>query len=108
MTRPDVFGLAREVDGYEFDETLNEPPVCIVCGGEYRIMEPDYDATPCCDGCAHRTLESLATALLALEPVYLAACDYADTRNGPRWRETAIALEAAAHTARAALGRDGE
>jgi hypothetical protein len=47
---------------------------------------------------------SLVTALALLEPVWRCALDYADSRNGPRWRETAIALDNAIATARRGCG----
>lgn len=74
--------LARLIDDFDSDEAArlcdenNEPPVCVACNGEYRIVEYGLDPTALDDGCAHEVAAKLARALLAVMPVVKAAMEW--------------------------------
>ena len=67
--------LARAIDEFDPDEAAricgenNEPPTCIACNGEYRILEPDHYPTAFDNACAHDAVTRLARALLAIAPL---------------------------------------
>jgi hypothetical protein len=66
----EMMALAHSITDFDSTEAArlcdenNEPPTCVMCGGEYRITEYGDDPSALDDTCAHAAASVLASALI--------------------------------------------